>query len=405
MSDMSGTSGIIGLPEELCEIWLAFCNTPELLAISRTCKRLYVKAVPFIYRKVDISAHNRGRLQFTHTDGSHFYHWSDSYPPKFELQPLAKAQQSFLNVILKYPQRGKHVHDFTWTMRSNWDPNGWMPHTMTFEAVPPDTRIWEAFQHLTNVKRLDLASLHESWDEVYLREPPTRLFASATNIRLSGVMYPHVVNSILSSIDVSKLGHLALDNLQDPGRTGHQFPYKMRGLTRAERDLNLLTESDEITFPGSMRGVMPALHGRCTALRSLYFRKPGQIKPNRDESRAADELCYEEFAAFLVSVKPTLQSLTFEQGLPQRLGWHAGAMPVQRQRPMDERFIRLVLPALMGGDWPRLQEVRIIGVGRWKDIPAMTEEMKHDLQNALGQNVTLIMKEKPERPCQALSFL
>lgn len=390
----------IGFPDELFEILLGFCSTPELLAISRTCKALHTKAVPLIYRKVDISAHNQGRLQFTHNDGSHFYHWSDNFPPKFELKPLAKSQQSFLSTILKYPQIGKHVLEFTWTVRSNWDPNGYIPHTMIFKATPPDTLMWEAFQQLNNVKKLDLAFLHESFDESYLREPPSSLFANATNIRLSGVMYRQVVNSVLHSVDLSKLEHLAVDNLQDPGHIGLVYPYKARGLTRAERDLNQLTESDELTFPGTMRGVLPLLHGRCTALHSFYFRKPGLAYNGTSQSRAADEKCYEEFAAFIVSVKSTLQSLTFEQGHLQRSGWHGRPSPVQRQRPMDEYFIRHALPALMGGDWPKLREVRILGVGRWKNVPAMTEKKKQDLQNALGVNVTLIIKDEPDRPCE-----
>lgn len=397
-------SGSIGFPDELYDILLLFCNTPELLAISRTCKALHAKAIPLIYRKVDISAHNRGRLQFTHNDGSHFYHWSDSFPPKFELKPLAMSQQAFLSTILKYPQLEKHVREFTWTVRSNWDPNGYLPHTMVFKAVYPDTRMWEAFQRLNNVEKLDLAFLHESFDEAYLREPPNGLFASVTDLRLSGVMYRQVVNAILDFADLSKLGRLAVDNLLDPGHIGPVHPYKAPGLTRFERDLNRLTESDELTFPGTMRGILSSLHGRLTGLHSFYFRKPGLTQNDTCWSRAADEKCYEELAAFIVSVKPTLQSLTFEQGHLQRSGGHGRPFPVQRQRPMDEYLIRHVLPALIGGNWLKLREVRILGVGSWKDVPAITEEMKQDLQNALGKNVRLVIRDVAERPCEFPPF-
>ena len=363
-------SGPTSFANELFDILLPFCSTPELLAISRTCKALHVNAVRLIYRKVDISAHNQSRSQFTHNDGSHLYHWSDGYLPKYALEPLAKSQQSFLRTILHHPELGKNVLDFTWTVRSNWDPNGYIPHTTKFKAVPPDTQIWEVFQQLNNVRDLDLEFLHEGFDETFLREPPNKLFAAATNIRLSRVMYPQVVDSILQSVQLSKLRCLAIDNLIDPGHVGPVYPYKAGGLTGAGRDLNQMTESDELTFPGTMRSVLPALQGRCTVLDSFYYRKPGLTRSGTFHSRAADEKCYEKLAAFIVFVRGSLQSLVFEQRKlgPERfgleLGFYTNSLPGQRQRSMDEFFIRHILPALMNSDWSKFREVRILGVKR-----------------------------------------
>ena len=393
-------TGLTDFSDELFDILLAFCDTPELLAISRTCKALHNKAVPLLYRKVDISAHNQGLLQFTHTNGSHYYGWADEFRPRFELAPLARSQQSFLSAILKHPEIGKHVHEFSWTVRSNWDPNGYQPNTMIYKAVPPDTRMWEAFQLLNNVKTLDLAYLHENFDRTYLREPPNSLFATATNIRLSGVMYRQVVNSILHSVDLPKLERLAIDNLQDPGHIGPVYPYIAPGRNFDAQDLNQRTESEELTFPGPMRGVLPLLHGRCTALHTFLYRKPGLYQYGTTFSKSADEKCYEEFAAFIVSVKPTLRCLTFEQGTPPPPGWPGQGVTRQRDRPLDAYFIRHAFPALMSGDWPNLQKVQILGVGSWKGVPAITKKMKRDLQKALGENVRLVIKEEADRPCE-----
>lgn len=73
-----------------------------------------------------------------------------------------------------------------------------------------------------------------------------------------------------------------------------------------------------IVFPGPMRGVLPLLEGRCLSLTSLFLRKAGQMyrsnKRTRYWSAAADEEVYSEWAAFIESVRPTLEVLVIEQG-------------------------------------------------------------------------------------------
>lgn len=96
---------------------------------------------------------------------------------------------------------------------------------MTEDAIYPDTHMWEAFQYLNNVTKLDFACYQKSWNWEYIRQPPGTLFPSVTNLRLSGVMYRQIVESIFSSIDLSRLQCLSIDNLQDPGRSRDEYPF------------------------------------------------------------------------------------------------------------------------------------------------------------------------------------
>ncbi len=387
------TSGILSLPRELSDIIISFCGTPELAALSTTCKTLHAAAIPFLYREVDLSAHNQGRLQFTHDNGTHYHIWADVYPPVFDLPPLAKKQQSFLSTILKNPPLGAYVRIFVWTFRSYWEPKP--INSLSFNTCHLDTRIWEVFQHLTNVDKLDLGSLHQSWDKPYLGLPPPGIFSTVTDLRLSGVMYRQVVFRIVESIDRSKLHSLELDNLQDPGLASDLYPHY-----RSRRFIGMRM----VISAGPMRGVLPALQGHCSSLRSLSVRKPGFTWYNGPQCMAADEESYEEFAEFLCSVKMTIRSAAFEQGVPAN--WHYDHVgPDQVQRPMDRKFVCLVLPILMEESWPELRKVRIVGVERWSANPTVDRAMRLKLQSTLGEIVSTVLEDEAEKPCEYVRSL
>ena len=69
---------------------------------------------------------------------------------------------------------------------------------------------------LSNVKKLDLASLQEEAFEDFARKIPPRLFPQLTDLRLTEWMNHDLVASILSSS--TELHSLYLDNLQVEGR-------------------------------------------------------------------------------------------------------------------------------------------------------------------------------------------
>jgi hypothetical protein len=121
-----------------------------------------------------------------------------------------------------------------------------------------------------------------------------------------------------------------------------------------------------------------------------------------DEGQDSGQARYMEIARFLRSVRPTLESLYFEQGTYQNgPGWSlADARRITGGRPgtsvwtgcfMDETFARVILLAMMEAPWPFLGRVEIRGAGRWTDF-RMTRDPEyqrflvnaHPVQNLIG---------------------
>jgi len=116
-------------------------------------------------------------------------------------------------------------------------------------------------------------------------------------------------------------------------------------------------------------------------------------------SPGADKAVYSEWASFLSSVKPTLGVFVFEQSRPPKFGTRSRIDGYQSIRLMDERSMRLFLPALLAGNWVRLQRMEIRGVGRWRGVPALDEHSKGQIRCAVGSHVSLVLEEEPLRPC------
>ncbi len=400
-------------PETLFNI-LDFCTLPSLGALSSTCKTLHAEVLlPLKYRSVDLSVHNRGRLPTTGHNGSIQYYWSDQFPPGFDLTDLSRKQHAFLSTVLTNPYIGKLIHKFSWTIRSYCDPDGYMPGKQTRDAVWPDTHMWDAFKTFTNVTKLDLACYQETWDWAYLRDPPAPLFPAATHIRLSGIMYPESVMAILHPVGLSKLEHLSLDNLQDPGPCHGKWPEEC---STTQDNFNYYTRPFNPNvkvqrLPGTMRYILPRIEHQCSALTSFHYRKPGWIHNRKGRNTSADVQCYAELASFISCVSLTLQSFHFEQGVSEGLISHvkAGTLeqtfgcirpPPQDMKPMDERFVKIVLPALMRTEWPRLRELKILGLGEWKGRPAMNRMKKWRLKKHMGEGVEVIVEDVTEKPCE-----
>ena len=88
-------------------------------------------------------------------------------------------------------------------------------------------------------------------------------------------------------------------------------------------------------------------------------------------SASQDEECYLELASFLTSVAGTLEAFTFDHGF--------GALAVLwvgesgHHQPMDERFLKYLLPVLMETTWVSLKELNLVSVAKWRGGPVLND--------------------------------
>lgn len=373
-----------------------------LYNLSLTSKFLQNTCLPLLYRNVDLSTHNRGRL-FEFEDELVQEIWADAdgdYVP----DDARLRQFSFLQTLTAHPEYGAFVRSFAWTLIWTY------PRFVNSKLNDIEFSIWNVFSSLTNVRELDLASLHNNDSEPFVRQNPPRLFSSAVRVRLLGWMHYGLVTSILYSIDPSRLEHLALDSLQDEGQYPDGSPMMYEDGDKVWDHIETLNPDGSRGFvsPGPMRNILKPLEGRCTALKHLLLRKAGQewIQPPTGRfmmptwSPELDDAVYNEWASFLSSVKATLEVFVFEHTRAPRWGTLGRFQPRQSIRPMDERFRRLFLAVLLAGNWPRLQRMEIRGVGRWDGVPALDEETKAQMRDAVGSGVLLVLEEEESRPCR-----
>lgn len=409
MLSSSNSFRLEDLPQDIFLEILDICAAHKgaLYNLSLTSKFIQNTCLPLLYRDVDLSTHNRGRL--VEEEGACCWEvWADAdgdYVP----DNARLRQYSFLRTLTAHPEYGAFVRSFAWTLIWTGSPYD------TSELDDIEFAIWDVFSSLTNVRDLDLASLHYNDRERFIRQNPRQLFSSAVRVRLLGWMHYGLVMSILYSVDPSKLEHLALDNLQDEGqyadgsRIWSDDPKYVRDHTET---LNP-DGSRGFVFPGPMRYILKPLEGRYTALKSLLLRKAGQEQISGEDdvvlwSPDIDDAVYSEWASFLSSVEPTLEVFIFEHTRAPKWGGSGRCgrsrwRPRQRIRPMDERFRRLFLSVLLAGSWPRLQRMEIRGVGRWEDVPSLDEETKVRLREAVGSRALLILEEEESRPCKKFS--
>lgn len=119
-----------------------------------------------------------------------------------------------------------------------------------------------------------------------------------------------------------------------------------------------------------MRDHLRPLIGKCTGLKELTLRTAWQdFYSDWMWSESHDEARYREWAGFIESVRPTLQYLDFDQGIPPQFHNQSGCgrhdpLPLQKKRPMHQRFITFILPLLVKGPYPVFKGLIIRG-GWW----------------------------------------
>ncbi|KAI9812206.1 MAG: hypothetical protein M1827_004872 [Pycnora praestabilis] len=313
--------------------------------------------IPVIYNEVDLSSHD-DEGEWPSLYAGVFVCSDNPQRVTYDMdQVLGQKQQAFIDTLIRRPDYAKYIKSFKWTYKT------WR-EVDDHEGEAP---MWKAFQAINNVEKVDFASL------AYEREidAPPPLFSSASSIRLSGLASYAMVRSVLHSVDPSRIVSLDLNNLQDFGQIeeGEDLP--------SMRDLSTMTESEyadgtpKLRHPGPLRGHLRHMNGKCTNLKNLCLRSVGQdYAPLPMWSAQKDEERYAEWAAFIGSVKTTLETLLFQQDsqaedpTPNPCGTIVNRLPMQRKgRPMDQRFMNHILPVLITGPWPVLQSVIIQGIG------------------------------------------
>lgn len=185
----------------------------------------------------------------------------------------------FVESLKVHPEHGKLVVRFTWTYFDRWDALA--------EEYLDDAPLWIALQLLQTVNYLDFGVL------MFYREAvPPPLFPQ--HIRLLGEMPWAFVRAILLSSDPANFVSLDPDNLQDGGEFhGGDFG------NSADLSLTPELEDDEgnpvVRHPGTMRGHLRRLEGKCRNLRRLSLRSVGN-DDYRDAkwSPVIDEARYQE---------------------------------------------------------------------------------------------------------------
>lgn len=191
-----------------------------------------------------------------------------------------------------------------------------------------------------------------------------------------------MIDSILNSIDSSKLRHLRLNNLQrfaDTDEIVATLPQSESMIHRKNR-------------AGAIYGWLARLTGRCTSLRSFhYFSTAEFVDKSSNTITSSDWLLevqeehrrYAELGAFISSVKPTLRELIFEHGPDiAYYGYNPGRHTVRafegpfhdNPLPMDAYFDMNVLPVLALGPWPKLEKMVVRGIGHWKPLDPWNEK-------------------------------
>ena len=314
-----------------------------------------------------------------------------------DLPAIHRNQMMFIRTILSVPGYGLWVRTLSWTFVTDQQVNGPNAHN--------EDPMWRCFRAMKCIERIDFQSMTAARE----RRTPCPQFASANTIRLGGPMSFALATSILHTVDPSKLTCLELDNLQDIGqlRKGKSLGgYENLSDLRETRYPN---RSPKIRHPGPMRDHLRKLVGKCCALKSLTLRSVGNdCEFDTTWSELRDVARYEEWAAFIGSLRSSLRTFHYEQGKAPNDRFPYSAYrhdvgPGQSIRPMDQRFTTHIAPTLIKGPWPKLERVVIKGIGGSvrhscanrciDDALDRVNACQQQLQEALPQ-VTMLIFEK-----------
>lgn len=352
--------GFSTLPVEIQVSIAEHCKKKDLVNLCLTSKLVNERCLHVLYRNVYLRI---DRNMGTVTEA------------RDQMLDAVNKQKRFVRTILSHPEYGKHVRslkDMLYIPISD--------DSFSLGLDVSDEEYWRVMQLLTHVQIVDVGSRNRfaTCTMVPTNELPNSLFQSATSIRLLGHMQYGLAKSILNSVNPAVLKHLHLDFVRDKNVGQSQGQY-LPGNTY---------EDGRLLAVGATSGLLTTLTGRCTALRTLGLRRVGQVQNGPGWSVAAEEVSYIEWASFIRSVQGTLENFTFEQAryLSRPFESH------DKFRIMDERFIRLVLPTIVSGDWPCLTFIELRGVRASNDRYS-ADELATELRAAVGEKAKIIIEE------------
>lgn len=222
-------ASFLGLPTELLLIVFEHCDTRGLAALSGVAKQYNNICRPIIFRQVDLSSHNRGKVLCTFPTAYEFLHTSWDEPSDSlmcnDIPPnIHKRQEAFLSALIRNPSLAQHVETLSWTLLlldSNRRTHSQIDRFAINQSVvlhpkSPFNKIWNVFASLVSVRKLDLAWLSRHHAMPLIHSIPRVLFPAATSVRLVGVM-PYALAASILLTKPQKLLHLDLDNLQQSG--------------------------------------------------------------------------------------------------------------------------------------------------------------------------------------------
>lgn len=223
IATMSALSSLGELPTDIVALIAdgLVGDSQSLASLSQTCRAWHTACLPALLHTVDLSSHNAGRQpeHEAHNLAPYFSLIKAEYHNKYRPRNnLVSRQRAFLRLLTEKPELARYVKAFTWTLI-------WTDFDEDEEQITDiDRETWNVFSRLTDVRRLDLASLHEHYEEPYIRQNPSRLFPAVTELRLLGWMHRGLVRAIVDAIDARKLRILQLHCLQDEGALANGKP-------------------------------------------------------------------------------------------------------------------------------------------------------------------------------------
>lgn len=374
-------------------------DTGDLSSLSRTCKSLRQRLLPNLLRTVDLSSHNAGRLPEQEDEFRPEVHADfDDYCRPLN---LVTRQRAFLRFITHRSDLAHLVESFTWTLIwRDFDEES---------LTEIDYELWNVFSRLTNVRHLDLASIHEISDEPFMRKNPPRLFPAVTDLRLLGWMHRGLVNAILNSLDPTALRTVCLDYLQDEGsfpngdpmaqdvaiaygRCGRDFGHSTDYRDRISEELYERQRRDlACVFPGPMWTALRTLsRRRCTSLTKFELKIPAF---SRDIDMRNYFTCFHETANFLMTVSQTLASLTIVFGESWIIYYNSACASARTKHSILHQqnilvtasLLRVLLPIFSRTDFPSLTSIVFQGL-HILDTDT-SREMRHSPVNEIRELV------------------
>ncbi|KAF2472358.1 uncharacterized protein BDR25DRAFT_13680 [Lindgomyces ingoldianus] len=421
-------ANIYSLSTELLRLIFIHCSIADKASLSQTCRLLHVIIIPEVYRCIDLSTHNLDEkcrpMRYLSEYALVPPDFVEKERPRFEIE-MFERQRLFIRTIIERPEYGKNVRKLFWTVmdsHDSWgsedfgiyweDENGEPSDEYGYSGgnqdefeddeerpmyVPEDEPLWRTFASFTGVVSVDICWIR-FWREI---TPPPPLFPSATSIRLSGCMTRAFAEILLggglnAASLKSDLEQLEIHNLLQFSEPvpGYQQSLHLRDLSKHVSSENSGCRRTNGGRP--MDGILDILAGRCTSLMSLRITTwgPRESWLLDEKMTKIDDQRYFSWGQFLKSVRHTLQYFSFEQGDNNNefIGDRRGRRPHQQHRPMDQLFVRWILPVLLEGPWPRMKRMEIRGVGRWTESPRHIDTPLSEVEK---RNPNAIYKIRP----------